>query len=87
MMMYIAVMVARSVQISVEASLLAEVDRQPETKKHGRSAFIREALLMLLRAKRNEELDTAYARGYRGKAKALDEDLGPLRKRQLWPDE
>ena len=81
------IMVARSVQISVDADLLAEVDRQEETKKHGRSAFIREALLMRLRAKRNEEVDAKYARGYRGKAEALLEDLGPLRKRQAWPEE
>ena len=85
--MDIAIMAARSVQISVEASLLAEVDRQPETVEHGRSAFIREALLMRLRAKRSEEVDAAYVRGYRGKAKALLEELGPLRKRQVWPDE
>lgn len=39
-------MSARSVQISLDANLLAEVDRQPETKQHGRSAFIREALLI-----------------------------------------
>jgi hypothetical protein len=81
------IMVARSVQISVDAELLAEVDRQEETKKHGRSAFIREALLMLLRAKRSEEVDARYARGYGGKAKSLLEDLGPLRKRQVWPEE
>ena len=82
-----AIMVARSVQISVDAELLAEVDRQKETKKHGRSAFIREALLMLLRAKHNEEVDAAYARGYGGKAKALLDELAPLRKRQAWPKE
>jgi metal-responsive CopG/Arc/MetJ family transcriptional regulator len=82
-----AIMVARSVQISVDAELLAEVDRQEETKTHGRSAFIREALLMRLRAKRDEELDASYARGYAGKAKALLDDLGPLRKRQVWPEE
>ena len=81
-----AIMTARSVQISVDAELLAEVDRQEETKKHGRSAFIREALLMLLSAKRNQEVDAKYARGYRGKAKALLKDLGPLRKRQVWPE-
>lgn len=82
-----AIMAARSVQISVDAELLAEVDRQEETKKHGRSAFIREALLMRLRAKRNEELDASYARGYGGKAKALLKELGPVRKRQVWPEE
>lgn len=80
-------MSARSVQISLDANLLAEVDRQPETKQHGRSAFIREALLMRLRAKRAEEVDAAYVRGYRGKAKTLLRELGPLRKRQVWPDE
>jgi len=80
-------MVARSVQISLDAELLAEVDRQQETKQHGRSAFIREALLMLLRAKRSEEIDAAYARGYRGKAKALLDDLAPPRKHQAWPEE
>jgi Arc/MetJ family transcription regulator len=86
-MMDNAIMTARSVQISVDAELLAEVDRQAETKKHGRSAFVREALLMLLRAKRSEQVDASYARGYGGKAKALATDLGPLRKRQVWPEE
>jgi metal-responsive CopG/Arc/MetJ family transcriptional regulator len=86
-MMENTIMVARSVQISVDADLLAEVDRQDETKKHGRSAFIREALLMRLHALRNAEVDARYARGYAGKAKTLLQDLGPLRKRQAWPEE
>lgn len=81
-----AIVVARRVQISVDAGLLAEVDRQQETKERGRSAFIREALVMRLRAKRNEEGDASYARGYGRKAKALLDDLGPLRKRQVWPE-
>lgn len=42
---------------------------------------------MRLAAKRNEEIDASYARGYGGKAKALLDDLGPLRKRQVWPEE
>jgi metal-responsive CopG/Arc/MetJ family transcriptional regulator len=82
-----SIMVARNVQISVDAELLAEVDRQEETKKHGRSAFVREALLMRLRALRNAEVDASYARGYAGKAKALLQDLGSLRRRQAWPEE
>jgi metal-responsive CopG/Arc/MetJ family transcriptional regulator len=80
-------MAACSVQISIDAALLAEVDRQPETKRHGRSAFIREALLMRLSAQHDASIDAAYARGYRGKAQALANELRPLRGRQVWPDE
>ena len=45
------------------------------------------AKLMLLHAKRSEQVDASYARGYGGKAKALLKDLGPLGKRQIWPEE
>jgi len=85
--MDIAVMAARRVQISLDEKLLAEVDRQPETKKNGRSAFIRQSLLMRLRVKRDEEIDAAYARGYRAKAEAVGADFAPLREGQARLDE
>lgn len=43
-MMGVPTMAARSVQISLDAQLLKEVDRQPIAKHEGRSAFIRRAI-------------------------------------------
>jgi hypothetical protein len=85
--MYVASMPVRSVQISVEEELLAEVDGRPETKRDGRSAVIKRALRLYLDQQRRTSIDEQYARGY-GKKKAtgsneLDELLGT----QAWPDE
>jgi metal-responsive CopG/Arc/MetJ family transcriptional regulator len=80
-------MAARSVQISLDEELLAEVDRDPEAQQHGRSALIRRALRTYLELKRRKEIDDSYDRAYAGKADEVFEEFTDLLGAQTWPDE
>ena len=85
--MGVPTMAARSVQISLDAQLLKEVDRQPIAKHQGRSAFIRRAIETYIELQRRRGIDEAYRRAYTGKATELEEDFGELMEAQAWPDE
>ena len=80
-------MVARSVQISLDEELLEEVDRQAEAQHSGRSALIRRALRVYLELKRRRAIDEAYLRAYGGKADEAYEEFAELIAGQSWPDE
>jgi len=86
-MPYDIIMVARSVQISIEAALLEEIDRQPETKDLGRSAVIRRALRLYLDVKRSREIDDAYDQAYAGRAGEVFDEFRDLIGAQQWPEE
>jgi metal-responsive CopG/Arc/MetJ family transcriptional regulator len=43
-------MPSQPVQVFIESSLLKRIDMDPETKKRGRSAFIRSAVELYLKA-------------------------------------
>jgi Arc/MetJ-type ribon-helix-helix transcriptional regulator len=85
--MYIAIMAARSVQISLDEHLLEEIDKRPETKREGRSAVIREALRLYLDRKRRESVDRSYAQGYGPRVATAGNEIDPLLDSQAWPDE
>ena len=85
--MHILMMAAKSVQISLDEKLLKEIDRQKETREHGRSAFIRHALRLFLELQRRHEIDKGYQRAYGGKADQLWEEFAPLMESQRWPEE
>lgn len=78
-------MAARSVQISIDEELLREIDRRPETRKHGRSALIRNALRKYLAAEREKAIDAAYARAYA--EKPVGDEFDGLMKSQAWPED
>lgn len=83
-------MSARSVQISLDEELLAEIDRRPETKRDGRSAVIKRALQLYLDRKQRESIDDSYARAYaRGgkSSKARPNEFEGMLDAQAWPDE
>ena len=80
-------MTAKSVQISLDEELLAEVDEDPETRAGGRSALIRRALRLYLDLKRRREIDEAYERGYGGKADDVYAEFADLLGAQSWPEE
>jgi metal-responsive CopG/Arc/MetJ family transcriptional regulator len=44
-------MSARPVQISLDSELLSQIDADPEVRERGRSAFIRSAVELYLKAK------------------------------------
>jgi metal-responsive CopG/Arc/MetJ family transcriptional regulator len=82
-------MAAKPVQISLDAKLLARVDRDPETKRRGRSAFIRAAIERYLADKDRQAIDAKIREAY-SDPKAVQEDLELVREWeevQAWPEE
>lgn len=79
-------MAARSVQISLDETLLREIDRRKETKKLGRSAFIRRAIQLYLELERRREIDAAYARAYGGREDEVFDEFAELLRSQAWPE-
>lgn len=86
-MWYIANMASKPIQISVDEDLLERIDRDPEVRKQGRSAFIRSAVELYLKAKRRREIDTEIERAYDGCADEMLDEIAGLVGAQAWPDE
>jgi metal-responsive CopG/Arc/MetJ family transcriptional regulator len=76
---------ARAVQVSLDAELLDRVDRDPETRERGRSAFVRSAIELYLEAKDRREIDERLASAYRGHAEPMAAEIAELLDRQTWP--
>lgn len=70
----------------IDERLLARVDRDPEVRRSGRSAFLRRAIEEYLRRQRSREIAEAYRREYSDKPVTPGENLGPWED-QAWPDE
>lgn len=86
LMLHSPYMAARSVQISLDEDLLAEIDRRPETSSQGRSALIRRALRLYLDLQRRRETDLAYARAYGDASQEVFDEFADLMDAQEWPD-
>jgi metal-responsive CopG/Arc/MetJ family transcriptional regulator len=86
-MWYLATMPSKPVQVSIDADLLERIDRDPETRSAGRSAFIRAAVELYLDAKRRQAVETRVARAYEGQADSLLDEIAELVDRQSWPSE
>jgi metal-responsive CopG/Arc/MetJ family transcriptional regulator len=80
-------MAARPVQISLDDDLLRRIDRDPEAKEKGRSAFIRAATELYLRAKERRRVDDEIRAAYQGKADELLAEIEHLLGAQSWPGE
>lgn len=78
-------MPAKPIQISLDTNLLNRIDRDPEVRERGRSAFIRSALELYLTAKRRRATDQRIARAYGGKADAMLDEIVDLMGSQAWP--
>jgi metal-responsive CopG/Arc/MetJ family transcriptional regulator len=78
-------MPAKPVQVSIDAELLRRIDRDPETKARGRSAFIRSAVASYLEAKRRKDVDAAIRAAYGGVADAMEAEVAGLGDAQAWP--
>ena len=78
-------MAAKPVQISIDTELLRRIDRDPETKASGRSAFIRSAVSSYLEAKRRRDVDAAIRDAYGGAAEAMEAEVRDLLAAQSWP--
>lgn len=85
--MYLTNMPAKPVQVSIDTELLRRIDRDPETRRKGRSAFIRSAVEVYLAAKRRQEIDSRLTDAYGGQADAVLDEIAELLDRQSWPSE
>lgn len=79
-------MSAKAVQISVDRALLARIDRDPQTKKQGRSAFIRDAVELYLEAKRRRETDARIRTAFAGQDSEILSDVESMLGGQAWPE-
>jgi metal-responsive CopG/Arc/MetJ family transcriptional regulator len=79
-------MPAKPVQISIDHELLARIDRDPQTKEQGRSAFIRDAVELYLATKRRRSVDRQIATAYGGKSHDLLVDAEAWIEEQAWPE-
>ena len=80
-------MPAKPVQISIDEELLRRVDAQPETREHGRSAFVRSAIESDLRSRKRREIDEAISRAFRADADAMLDEVDGVLDAQAWPDD
>jgi metal-responsive CopG/Arc/MetJ family transcriptional regulator len=85
-LLYVPNMPAKPVQISLDPNLLSRIDRDPEAKKLGRSAFIRNAIAAYLRDKDRRQIDEAIRASYDGAADDMLDDIAPMIGGQAWPE-
>jgi metal-responsive CopG/Arc/MetJ family transcriptional regulator len=79
-------MAAKPVQVSLDGELLRRIDRDPEAKKLGRSAFIRNAVSAYLQAKERRDIDSAIRKAYQANAEDLVDEVEALLGAQAWPE-
>ena len=79
-------MAARPVQISMDEDLLERIDRDPETRERGRSAVIRSAIELYLKARDRQRIDEATRRAYGGRGHEILAEIEDLIEAQAWPE-
>lgn len=77
----------QAIQVSMDQDLLKRIDREPEVRKRGRSAFIRSAIQLYLKAKRRLEIDDELIRAYDGCADKMLDEVANLVGSQAWPED
>lgn len=75
----------KAVQFTIDDELLRRIDNHPATKERGRSAFLREAAIELLRRQRSKDIREAYRAGY-GKFPPSSDEFFVAPEAQAWPD-
>jgi len=85
--LYDPVMTAKAIQISMDTDLLGRIDADPEARRRGRSAFVRTAVQLYLKAKARKEVEERLAHAYEGNADALLEEVEALMGSQAWPSD
>jgi metal-responsive CopG/Arc/MetJ family transcriptional regulator len=78
-------MASKPVMVSFDENLLTRIDRDPEARERGRSAFIRSAVELYLAAKGRRETESQLARAYTDRADDLLEEIGEMLSHQSWP--
>ena len=75
----------KAIQISIDPSLLARLDADPEARRDGRSAVFRRALDEYLRRKRRRAIREAYRAAYQTKP-GLGEEWSGWGEEGQWPE-
>jgi metal-responsive CopG/Arc/MetJ family transcriptional regulator len=82
---YPPIMPVKAVQVSIDLELLRRIDADPETRKQGRSAFVRSAASAYLAAKRRQAIDLAIGAAYGHAADDMEAEVVGLLDAQVWP--
>lgn len=75
----------KAIQITMDESLLRQLDADDEVKAVGRSAVLRRAVEAYLKMKRAADVDAAYRRAYRQDGLGADWKGWP--EEGAWPEE
>ncbi len=79
-------MPVKPVQVSMDVKLLDRIDRDPETRERGRSAFLRSAAELYLAAKKRRRIDQQIRQAYLGSADGMLEEIEDIMGAQAWPE-
>lgn len=69
----------------MDSNLLGQIDADPEAREKGRSAFIRSAVELYLKAKERQQIEARLTQAYSGEAASLLEEVEELLGVQSWP--
>lgn len=75
----------KTIQMTIDEKLLADVDRAVDEMGTNRSLFIRHALQTALRQHAIEKLEARHASGYAAQP-ASDEEVAEWQNEQVWGD-
>jgi len=67
------------------SNLLGQIDADPEAREKGRSALIRSAVELYLKAKERQRMERRLTQAYSGEAGSLLEEVKELLGVQAWP--
>ena len=74
----------KTIQVTMEPELLDQIDNDDETRRKGRSAFLRNAVKLYLQQKRLKSISEQYSTGY-AHGVEKDPDLKSWEDEQVWP--
>jgi len=77
----------QAIQVSMDKDLLKRIDREPEVLERGRSAFIRSAIRVYLKANQRRKIDDEISRAYEGCADDMLDEVAHLVGGQAWPQD
>jgi metal-responsive CopG/Arc/MetJ family transcriptional regulator len=80
-------MPVKPIQISMDTELLRRIDKDPETRRRGRSWFVRSAIEFYLEVKNRKQIEAQILAAYGGQADVLAADVSDLIEAQAWPHE
>jgi len=75
----------KPIQITIDESLLAELDASEEVRREGRSAVLRRAAAEYLARRRRDQVSESYARAY-GESGGLGDEFAGWEEQGRWPE-